>query len=81
NKVFHEKIEPIRLVEPAPIEPKSIVDDGASLPGTQEASRVVLHEDQPPEVVNVQAESLSPEPMPPQQEQVETEVMTRTDQE
>ncbi|HBR50849.1 MAG TPA: hypothetical protein DEA71_12260 [Nitrospira sp.] len=81
NKVFHEKIEPIRLVEPAPIEPKSIVDDGASLPGTQEASRVVLHEDQPPEVVNVQAESLSPEPMPPQQQQIETDVVARADRE
>jgi len=84
DKVFREEIEPIRLVEPAPIEPsatKSIVDDGASLPGTQEASRVVLHDDQPPEVVNVQAGSPSPEPMPPQQEQIETDVVTRADRE
>lgn len=81
NKVSHEKLETIRPVEPAPIEPKSIVDDGASLLGTQEASRVVLHEDQPPEVVNVQAGSLSPEPMPPQQQQIETDVVTRADRE
>ena len=81
NKVFHEKIEPIRPVESAPIEPKSIVDDDASLPGAQEASRAVLYDDQPSEVVDVQAESPSPEPMPLQREQVETEVMTRADRE
>ena len=81
NKVFDEKIEPIRPVEPAPIEPKSIVDDGATLPGTQEASRATLYDDQPSEVVDVQAGSPSPEPMPPQREQVETEVMTRADRE
>lgn len=81
NKVFHEKIEPIRPVESAPIEPKSIVDDGASLPGTQEASRAALYDDQPSEVVDVQAGSPSPEPMPPQREQVETDVVTRVDRE
>ncbi len=84
DKVVREEIETIRLVEPAPTEQsatQSIVDDGVSLAGTQEASSVVLHDDQLSEVVNVQAGSPSPEPIPPQQEQIERDVVTRADRE
>lgn len=84
NKALPEESETIRAVEPAPIEPRaaeSIVEDGGRLPETPQASRALLLDDQPPEVVNVQARSPIPEPIAPQQEQMEADDWMQAGQE
>ncbi len=84
DKALSEESETIRAVEPAPIEPRameSIVDDGGGLPETPQASRVVLPDDQSPEVMNVQARSPIPEPIPAQQERMEADDWMQTGQE